>query len=123
MNDPDKLNVLIVEDEQNVATTLSALLEVKAAACCEIAADCASARAKLPDSSYDLITLDYQLPDGDGLSLLRKINSMENPPPVIMVTGQGDEQTAAESFRGGASGYVVKDARMGALLVDAVQHA
>ena len=40
-----------------------------------------------------------------------------------MVTGHGDEETAARSFRSRASGYVVKDAKLPEMLVDAVEKA
>ncbi len=119
----DGLRVLIVEDETAVADTLRVLLKHKVSAHPDLAGDCATARKKFSSSEYDLITLDYQLPDGDGLELLEEINSNDDPPPVIMVTGHGDERTAVEAFRLGASGYVVKDMRMSTLLVDAVRHA
>lgn len=116
------LRVLIVEDEPDMARSISTLLGKKLSAKPDIAEDCASARLKLSGTSYNLVTLDYQLPDCDGLEFLREINSLDEPPPVIMVTGHGDENTAVEAFRSGAAGYVVKDARMGTLLVDAVHN-
>jgi len=117
------LRVLIVEDDPDMASMLKMLLERKFSVTVEIAEDCASAREKFKSKTFDIITLDYQLPDGDGLGLLGEINEMEGLPPVIMVTGHGDEQTAVESFKQGASGYVVKDKRLSTLLPDAVEHA
>ena len=116
-------HVLIVEDDPDMTKMLKMLLERKFSATVEIAEDYASARKKLSSGTYDIITVDYQLPNGDGLELLKEIKAIENPPPVIMVTGHGDEQTAVESFKLGASGYVVKDKRISTLLPDAVEHA
>ena len=116
-------NVLVVEDEPDMALMLKRLLERKFSATVEIAKDHASAREKISSGTFDIITLDYKLPDGDGLGLLREINEIETPPAVIMVTGYGDERTAAKSFKLGASGYVVKDKRLSTLLPDAVEHA
>ena len=113
----------MVEDEPDMASVLKMLLERKFSATVEIAEDCASAREKLSSGTFDIITLDYQLPDGDGLELLGEINEMDDPPPVIMVTGHGDEQTVVKSFKQGANGYVVKDKRLSTLLPDAVEHA
>lgn len=123
MERDDTIRVLIVEDDPVLASALKALFEDEFPATAEIAGDCASARERLSSSTYEIITLDHLLPDGNGLELLAEINAMEDPPPVIMVTGHGDEQTAVESFKLGASGYVVKDERLKTLLPEAVGHA
>lgn len=123
MESDGTINILIVEDELDTAKMIRLLLEKKLPAHCEIAANCETLREKLPLPSTDLITLDYQLPDGDGLTLLSEINSTSNPPPVVMVTGHGDERTAIEAFRQGASGYVVKDSRLSVMLVQEIKSA
>jgi signal transduction histidine kinase len=60
------------------------------------------------EKTYDLVFLDYSLPGRDGLDVLEEIRRGEAPPPVVMVTGRGDEQVATEAIRGGAYDYVVK---------------
>ena len=123
MENAGEMHILIVEDEKDTAAVLKLLLKTKLHASSEIAPDCASARQSLASNSYDLITMDYQLPDGDGLSLFEEIVGKENAPPVVMVTGHGDEQTAVSAFKLGASGYVVKDARMSTMLVEEARSA
>ncbi|MBN1289308.1 MAG: PAS domain S-box protein [Actinobacteria bacterium] len=123
MDKDGNLKILIVEDEPETAKLLGLLLNHKVSARSDTAFDCKSAREKLSESTFDLVTLDYQLPDGDGLSLLQEILSMREPPPVVMVTGHGDERTAVEAFKLGASGYVVKDARLNVMLVEEVKAA
>lgn len=117
------LRVLVIDDEPNMATMIGLLLKKQFSADYTVAADCKSARDKLKLESFDIITLDYQLPDGDGLEILKEIKSKDQSPPVIMVTGHGDERIATESFRHGASSYVVKDQRLVSLLTDAMEHA
>ena len=117
------MRTLSVEDEKTTAAVMKVLLERKLEASVDIAPDCASARKFLASNSYDLITLDYQLPDGDGLSMLKEIVEMDGAPPVIMVTAHGDEATAVNSFKFGASGYVVKDARMSTMLIEEARSA
>jgi len=123
MGSVEPFRALIVDDEQEMARTIKLLVDRRYSTTAVIAADCASAREELSTSSFDIIMLDYRLPDGDGLEFLQEINDKDSPPRVIMVTGQGDEQTAVDAFKHGASGYVVKDMRLSDLLVDAVEHA
>jgi len=59
---------------------------------------------------YDVLLLDYRLSGMNALELLRDLSSGGTPPrpPVVLVTGQGDEAVAVEALRLGASDYVVK---------------
>ena len=59
--------------------------------------------------SPDLITLDYALPDGNGLSFLKKIKQYDPSIPVIAISGQDDVTTAVELLRNGAYDYLTKD--------------
>jgi DNA-binding NtrC family response regulator len=61
------------------------------------------------DEAYDLVFLDYSLPGRNGLEVLEEIRRGEAPPPVVVVTGRGDERVAVEAMKGGAYDYVVKD--------------
>ena len=117
------IRILVIDDDHDMALLIKRLLERTLGARVEIAGECAAAREKLASGTYDVITLDYQLPDSDGLELLEEILAADDPPEVVMITGRGDEQTAAESFKLGISGYVIKDKRMVALLPGAVEKA
>jgi len=118
------MHILTVEDEESTATLFRKLLKTNLKASVDTAPDCASARQRLSSNSYDLIIMDYQLPDGDGLSFLEEIVRTADAPPVVMVTSHGDEKkTAVSAFKLGASGYVVKDARMSTLLIEEVRSA
>ena len=70
----------------------------------------------LRSQGADVVVLDYNMPDEDGLSFLRRLSRGARLPPVIMVTGQGDERVAAESIRAGAYDYVPKDVLSAELL-------
>lgn len=61
-------------------------------------------------SEYDLVLLDVQLPDGNGLDVLRKLRERSTRPAVVIVTGYGAETIAVEALRLGADDYVSKDA-------------
>jgi len=57
---------------------------------------------------FDLVFLDYSLPQRDGLWFLGEIRRGKASPPVVMVTGRGDEGVAVEAMKRGAYDYVVK---------------
>ncbi|MBN1288802.1 MAG: PAS domain S-box protein [Actinobacteria bacterium] len=119
----DNLRILIVEDDSDAASLYKTLLKKQFPSRVETAENCTKARKKLSSSTYDLVTLDHRLPDGEGLDLLREIIRDGNHPPVVMVTGHGDEQTAVEAFEAGVSGYVVKDSRLTVILPETVRKA
>jgi len=57
---------------------------------------------------FDLVFLDYSLPLRDGLWFLGEIRRGKASPPVVMVTGRGDEGVAVEAMKRGAYDYMVK---------------
>ncbi|HEY3475006.1 MAG TPA: response regulator, partial [Anaerolineales bacterium] len=60
------------------------------------------------ESDIDLILSDLRLPDGTGLDLLRKVRERKVAPPVVLVTGQGDQEVAVTALKSGAADYLVK---------------
>jgi PAS domain S-box-containing protein len=57
---------------------------------------------------YDLVMVDINLPDGSGAELLGTIRSRGLPLAVVVITGQGDQETAAAMLKAGAEDYIVK---------------
>ncbi len=62
----------------------------------------------LDQERFAILLLDYRLPDGTGLDVLREIKLKEIKIPVIMITGQGDERIAVEAIQQGAADYLQK---------------
>jgi len=60
------------------------------------------------DPRADLIITDIKLRKMDGIELLRRINSMEEPPPVLIISGHGNVEDAIRALRYGASDYIRK---------------
>ncbi|MBA3498686.1 MAG: hybrid sensor histidine kinase/response regulator [Gemmatimonadales bacterium] len=57
----------------------------------------------------DIVLLDHQLPDANGLEVLETIRARSNPPSVILITAHGNESFAAGALRLGADDYLAKD--------------
>jgi CheY-like chemotaxis protein len=75
-----------------------------------------------PWSRFDVILLDYDLGGPDGISWLRKWPRREIP-PVIMLTGAGNEDVAVRALKSGAVDYVRKDDLSRKRLGDAIREA
>lgn len=104
------LHVLLVEDDQVDRMAVSRALRQAGDKCVVVGeADCiTSALDVLVRESYDCILLDHLLPDGDAMTTLQRIRSVGCGLPVIVLTGQGDEQLAVELMKAGVSDYLVK---------------
>ncbi|MDR3639880.1 MAG: sigma-54 dependent transcriptional regulator [Humidesulfovibrio sp.] len=70
----------------------------------------AQARRALVEREVDVVYLDVRLPDGSGIEALEGLRSAQDPPEVIIVTGQGDPDGAELALRCGAWDYIEKPA-------------
>ena len=62
----------------------------------------------LEKKHFDLLFLEYLLPDGNGLAFLDTLNSKRTDIPTVVITGQGDEMIASRMIQAGASDYLPK---------------
>ena len=60
------------------------------------------------NNKFDIILLDYRLPDIDGLEFIAKIKAISLDLPIIVLTGQGDEEIAVKIMKAGAADYLSK---------------
>jgi signal transduction histidine kinase/CheY-like chemotaxis protein len=83
----------------------------------------AAALAACEQTAFDCVFLDYRLPDIDGLVVLREIRARGHATPVVMLTGQGDEQLAVELMKAGATDYLAKGAASPERLAQTLRNA
>ncbi|MEL6902699.1 MAG: response regulator, partial [Cyanobacteria bacterium J06606_4] len=104
------LRVLVIDDDEVDRMALQrALKKTSFNAVFSEAVDASGALELMDGQKYDFIFLDYNLPGKNGLKLTLDIRSRGVQIPIIVLTGQGDEQTAVELMKAGASDYLPKN--------------
>ena len=100
--------ILLVDDEESIRKLLSRMLE--ASYDVEIAADGVAAIRLLrqPDAHYDLLISDLNMPDMDGLTLIREAQRINPTLAAIVITGYSTESSAIEALNLGVAGYLTK---------------
>jgi PAS domain S-box-containing protein len=104
----DSYRVLIVDDDAEHAEMVSEFLKISGMFVLDWAGNVNSLWNCLEAKAYDIILLDYRMPDGNGLDALVEINNRHYQVPVIMVTGQGNERVAVRAMQLGAVDYLIK---------------
>ena len=106
MNSP---TVLIVDDEFAIRDMLRMALEL-ADFCCIEAEDIQQAHRLIVDERPDIVLLDWMLPGGSGLELMRRLkrDDLTRDVPVIMLTAKTAEDNVIQGLEAGADDYITK---------------
>jgi len=99
--------VLVVDDEQSVATTIKAILELDGS---EVTAVTSGREAleQLREHEFDVVLTDLRLDDLDGIEILRETQKLWPDTVSIMLTGYASLESAVAALRGGAYDYLIK---------------
>jgi DNA-binding response OmpR family regulator len=101
------MRVLIVEDEHRIARYLKKGLEQQGHVA-TVAQDGATALARARAGAFDVILLDWMLPDVDGLSVCQTLRAEGNHTAIIMLTAKDDVTDRVLGLDSGADDYVTK---------------
>jgi PAS domain S-box-containing protein len=106
----DALRILLVDDDAVSRITVQHSLHQAGVQLQEVVevGTYSAAIATLEQGHFDCAILDYYLPDGNGLQLVKYIRNHKLPVALIVLTGQGDEQLAVKSMKAGANDYLSK---------------
>jgi len=117
--------VLVVDDKEmmrdSVATTL-----VRKGHTVVTAGSARQALEKVAERPFDAVVTDLQMPETDGLEMLREIRRSDETLPVVLMTAYGTVETAVEAMKLGAFDYITKPFSGDELLVAverAIEHA
>lgn len=100
-------HLLLLEDDQDSAKALSLGLK-KENFTCDIAPSIHDAESFLSRASYDLLILDWNLPDGEGIDLLKDIRLYDHETPILMLSARGDVNDKVIALDNGADDYLCK---------------
>ncbi|PCI41049.1 MAG: two-component system response regulator [Rhodospirillaceae bacterium] len=107
--------VIIIDDDGAVRNLISALL----VACdCEVVGQAATGKLGVDlykEQKPDLVLLDVQMPEMDGLQALKKILNVNNDAMVVLLTGLDNTLVAENAYLSGAKGYIRKDLELAEL--------
>ena len=106
--------VLVVDDEPDLCELLSITLE-RMNLTPRVANSAAGAQRLLKTERFDLCLTDMQLPDGDGLDLVKWIQQHAPNVPVAVITAHGNMETAVRALKLGAFDFVSKPLDLGNL--------
>ena len=109
--------ILITDDEPEICRLVQEILEDESFIV-NSAGSAEEARIALNEFKPDLVLLDIWMPGTDGITLLKEwMDTVENPPSIVMMSGHGNVETAVDAIRYGAYDFLEKPLSMAKLLV------
>lgn len=104
------IEILVVEDNPRHSALIKDELEIEVPTSSVTVAESVSAAFEaLSVRSYDLVLLDFRLPDGDGIEILTRMKADGRREPVVFVTTSSSTTTAVAAMKIGAEDYIVKE--------------
>ncbi len=99
--------VLVMDDESAIRESLETLLDLEGFEV-ETAENGEQGLTRLGGRPFDLVLLDFALPDRNGIEVLREIRDRDPLIPVIMITAYGTVENAVNAMRAGATNFIQK---------------
>jgi DNA-binding NarL/FixJ family response regulator len=109
MEKPRPMKVLIIDDEESFRMSLELALNITKEFGVQSCPSARAARELMANTTFDVIILDYSMPEENGIEFLKWLQETNDQTPVIMVTAAGSETVAVEAIKLGAYDYFRKD--------------
>ena len=110
-----KSKILLVEDDQNIATGLKKVMQRDGYEVTLLARGDEGLTAGL-NEAFDVVITDLKLPGLDGLQLVRELHQAKPKLPIVLITAHGTTETAIEATKWGAFDYILKPFEVDELL-------
>src|SRR3990172_249261 len=102
-----RTRVLVIDDEEGARFGIAKVLE-REGNHVELAADGKEGLEKICSFHPQCVISDINMPNMDGITLLKEVSQVTNPPPVILMTAYGSEAMVVQGLRAGAYDYISK---------------
>jgi signal transduction histidine kinase len=106
---PENTTILVVDDDSFVREMLSMILETGGYAVATAENGAAAFQQCVGEQRADLIISDMNMPEMNGLELIRKLRENNIDTPLIILTGNNEISVAVEALNSGATDYLLKD--------------
>ena len=120
------IRVLLAEDNDGDADLIGRYLELAPEHLrfdVERATHLAEGQALLAKRRFDVALVDLSLPDCQGLATFQRLRDHSPDTPVVVITGDGDEELAAQAVQQGAEDYLIKDSVSPNVLIRSLRYA
>jgi len=107
---PVSIKILVVDDMSTMRRIIKTILNQLGYTNVEEAENGKQALAKLKKEKYDFVITDWNMPEMDGLTLVKEIRADEELKnlPVLMVTAEAKKENVMEALKAGVNNYIVK---------------
>ncbi|QRV16355.1 helix-turn-helix domain-containing protein [Haloterrigena salifodinae] len=133
----DTLEILLIEDNPGDARLIQEMLRGTEELAQRVSSDESAGRTPeitrenrledgletLEGSPVDVVLLDLNLPDSEGLQTLETVHDESGATPIVVLTGVRDQQVGVQAIQRGAQDFLVKDEVTSELLVRTIHHA
>lgn len=124
MKSANPIRVLLIEDNPADAEVTRALIDVgEGAFACAWVGSLGEGLARLASETFDVVLLDFGLPDSSGLDTFVKVQEAAPGVAVVALTGSGDEASALQAVQLGAQDYLFKASVNRNLLTRSIRYA
>jgi two-component system chemotaxis response regulator CheY len=102
------MRILLVDDSRTIRNVQKNVLVPAGYTDILEAADGIEAMSIIESNRPDLVLLDWNMPNMDGITVVRRVRETDKALPIIMVTTEAEKTRVVEAIKAGASNYVIK---------------